>query len=414
MRARKNKNRINRRYIQEIRKGLLIFTEPASPPLILICNYLSPLILVCNIANAHIVKDNSGCYNIHNMEKEESKYDLHAWQELLDRLENETGITKKDVCESMGIAYNGSETSYYVKLPRKKKTFIGIGMAYRQPLDVINEWIMNFGNKRRIYVRDISEDLVWAYLINANLSDDSGRNYFEAYEDYQAVAQSVFRERWDEIVLGHQETRGVEILLGQNDYSGEYDGIKNFVAENMDSFKSAYEKPRKFLESYVNSVLIAGEGETATKKFKSVNAMRGYLDDSMINYISGSPETINVIDKKSKRRSVKIKHVPKGRNYHIGLCVSLGMTAKELNEYLELMGYTKLEEFRDEDKRLLEYLDGWEKTHKAQRRYKDICFWKNCEGDPSAELTDAALEEIVYLKNEISEMYQNDDLEFPY
>ena len=347
------------------------------------------------------------------MKKETSKYDLRSWQELLDGLEKETGITKKDVCDHIGSKYNGSETSYYVKLPRSRKTFIGIGMAYKQPLDVINKWILNYSDKRRIYVRDISEDLVWAYLINANLSDDSGKNYYSAYDEYQAVAHAVFRERWDEIILGHQDTKGIEILLGQNDYSDEYDGIKAFVAEHMDAFKTAYDKPRRFLESYIDTILISHEEECATRKFKSINAMRGFLDDSMINYISGSSETINVIDKKSRKRSVKIKHIPKGRDYHINLCISLGMTEKEINKYLELMGYSKLGSFRNDDQ-LLEYLDKWENDHIAQRRYKDVCFWKDNDEELTQELTEKALEEIVFMKNDIKEMYLKDNLEFSY
>lgn len=347
------------------------------------------------------------------MKSETSQYNIRTWQEMLDGLEKETGITKADVCDSMGSKYNGPETSYYVKLPRSRKTFIGIGMAYKQPLDVINEWILNYSDKRRIYARDISEDLVWAYLISANLSDDSGKNYYAAYDEYQAVAHAVFRERWDEIIMGHQDTKGVEILLGQNDYSGEYDGIKAFVAENMDAFKTAYDKPRSFLESYIDTLLIRHEGDSAAGKFKSVNAMRGFLDDSMINYISGSSQTINVIDKKSRKRSVKIKHIPKGRDFHIGLCISLGMTEKEISEYLKLMGYSKLGSFRNDDQ-LLECLDKWETGHTAQRRYKDVRFWKDSDDELTPELTERALEEIVFMKNEIKEMYLKDGLQFSY
>ena len=223
----------------------------------------------------------------------------------------------------------------------------------------------------------------------------------------------MFRERWDEIILGHQDTKGIEILLGQNDYSDEYDGIKAFVAEHMDAFKTAYDKPRRFLESYIDTILISHGEECATRKFKSINAMRGFLDDSMINYISGSSETINVIDKKSRKRSVKIKHIPKGRDYHINLCISLGMTEKEINKYLELMGYSKLGSFRNDDQ-LLEYLDKWENDHVAQRRYKDVCFWKNNDEELTQELTEKALEEIVFMKNDIKEMYLKDNLEFSY
>ena len=89
------------------------------------------------------------------------------------------------------------------------------------------------------------------------------------------------------------------------------------------------------------------------------------------------------------------------------------MTEKEIKKYLELMGYSKPGSFRNDDQ-LLEYLDKWENDHIAQRRYKDECFWKNSDEDLTQELTEKALEEIVFMKNDIKEMYLKDNLEFSY
>ena len=170
-----------------------------------------------------------------SIEDTKSAYMLRNWKKTLDQLSEETGITLREVCDYTGFAYNDNGVSFYVKLPRKRTAFIGIGMAFRQPVDVINNWIMKFGGKRRLYAKDISEDLVWIYLINANLRDtDSGINYFRRYEDYQSVAFAVFSERWDEIVRMQESTADVEISLGQVELGSEYDGIRDFVAQHMD------------------------------------------------------------------------------------------------------------------------------------------------------------------------------------
>lgn len=94
-------------------------------------------------------------------------YMLRSWRNTLDRLAGETGVSLEAVSEYIGAACNDGEPGFYVKMPRKRSTFIGIGMAFRQPSEVINQWITDYARKRRLYVKDISEDLVWLYLINA-------------------------------------------------------------------------------------------------------------------------------------------------------------------------------------------------------------------------------------------------------
>ena len=333
-----------------------------------------------------------------------SSYKLRSWKGTIDQLTKSTGISLEEVCEYTGAKYNRNGVSFYVKLPRKRSTYIGIGMAFRQPLEVINGWIMRYAGKRRLYAKDISEDLVWIYLINANLRDTgSGINYFRRYEDYQTIAYAVFRERWDEIVYRYEDTSDVEISLGQADYSHEYDGIKEFVAEHMDAFKTAYRKPRAYLDAYVDNIIEICRQNPDNKTVRSLNSMRGYLDDSMINFLSGSSEIINVYDRVTGKHSVNIKYIPKGRKRHIEMCLALGMSHPDIDKYLTFMGYAPLQIMDTEEGRLIAALTDWENRHPLQRAFKNKYF----DGDMTVELTDSekyrAVDEMLQLRSEIDE-----------
>ena len=235
-------------------------------------------------------------------------YRLRGWRSTLDRLVAETGTSLADVSEYIGLSGGNDVPVFYTKLPRRRSTFIGIGMAFRQPAEVINQWITSYAGKRRLYVKDISEDLVWLYLINANLKDTSNStNYYLRYEEYQSVAYAAFRERWDELNIGIVETADVEFSLGQADYGPEYDGIKAFVAEHMEAFSSAYSKPRTFLDTWLQQIIATCREDPEQTIISNLNSMRGWLDDSMINFLSGDCSTVNVIDRKTGKKCINIK-----------------------------------------------------------------------------------------------------------
>ena len=151
----------------------------------------------------------------------------------------------------------------------------------------------------------------------------------------------------------------------------------------MDAFKTAYTKPRVFLDLYVESILSVCRTHPTLNSHKSLNSLRGYLDDSMINFLSGNSETINVIDKKTGKRVANIKHVPKGRNKYISLCMALGMTGKDIDRFLEMMGYAPLDIFSSDEGKLISALTDWERTHPVQRTFKS----KYIDGNQNVPLT---------------------------
>lgn len=340
---------------------------------------------------------------------------LRGWRSTLDRLASETGTSLAEVSEYIGLSGGNDAPIFYVKLPRKRSTFIGIGMAFRQPVEVINEWITSYAGKRKLYVKDISEDLVWLYLINANLKDNSGStNYYQRYEEYQSVAYAVFRERWDELSIGIVDTADVEISLGQADYGSEYDGIKAFVAEHMDAFSSAYSKPRTFLDAWLQQIITTCREDPNQTIISNLNSMRGWLDDSMINFLSGDCSTINVIDRKTGKKCINIKRIPKNRRKYISMCLALGMTADDINHLLEMMGYAELDVSDIDEGRLLVALAEWENTHPLQREYKEMHFRDNPSVKLAPEEEYQAVREMLQLRTDISETFKQKGYDFAY
>ncbi len=350
--------------------------------------------------------------------KDQNNNKLVQWRNTLEQLRDSTGISFKEVAEYAGLTYNKDGAAFYLKLPRKRSAYIGIGMAFGQPLEVINEWITYFAGKRRLYIKDISEDLVWIYLINENTkSSASGVNYFARYEDYQSAAYAAFTEMWNEIVLGMESTADVELASEGIDYSEGLNGLRAFISEHLDAFKTAYSRPRKYLDGYIGEILRALNSDPARKNTVTLNSLRGYLDDGMINFLSGDSETVHVLDKERSRHIIRIKYIPKGKKKYISLCVSLGMTGKDIDEYLGLMGYAPLSDGGKDERTLLKFLDKWEEAHPMQRMFKDKCIGSTeNDGSDRQEFSNElkAVDEMLELKEDLAAAYKIAGLVFPY
>lgn len=336
------------------------------------------------------------------------------WRQQLRTLMDEQGVDLEYIAEYIGAAYNGGETVFYAKIPKKRKRFIGIGMALRQPLDTINQWIRDYSSNHTLYVKEVADDLIWIYLIRLNLSEQAkGVNYFRLFEECQAAALATYEQLWDEFSVGSLDTSDVEIELQNVSYDDTFTGLKQFIMDHMDSFKTAYMKPRRMLDRYVNCIL---NEDVKDRKYKTLNSLRGYLDDSMINFLSGNSNTVHTIhtmDRGKPVRRIGFKQIPKNRKTHISLCLALGMTRHEIDQYLSLMGYAPLREDGEEGI-LTELLVWWEKKKPLQRAYKKACFGDRSAGELSQEQMAGAIEEMLYLRSDLQNEYRMQGMYFPY
>ena len=342
---------------------------------------------------------------------------VRKWRQILDALLVENEKNLKWLCDYIGSAYNENSVSFYEKLPKRRTTYIGIGMAFHQSLDVINGWILSFTDKRKLYVKDISEDLVWIYLIQMNHdSPDSEINYFQRYEECQSVAYSAYREVWDDVMLGSLGTTDVEVRLDKAEHDQEFKGLRQFIVNNIDSFKTAYTRPRAFLERYLNALLLSNAEDKESMSLNNLNRMRGYLDDSMINYLSGDSSTINTVDRFTRTRTINIKHIPKNRKFHVSLCLALGMTVPDINYYLDMMGYKPLDSDDRLERVLIDLLERWEEKHPLQRKFKQELIYPERQPELKNRASDFAgvQEELLFLREEMYFGFKERGLPYPY
>lgn len=338
---------------------------------------------------------------------------IKQWQNELTEITLKTGITLQDVCDYLDLNYN-RDVGFFVKIPKKRRMMIGIGMAFGQPLDVINRWITTYAGKRKLYSKDISEDLIWIYLINTNSGrSDKEINYFKLYESYQEAAFETYMTIWNEVTAGSSDTEDVDRQLSQIGDAVGVDELKEFVINNIDSFKTAYSKPRRMLAKYVKCLLNT-KGKDDKDGKTSLISLRGWLDDSMINYLSGSTDTVNVTDLKTGSRIPDLKHIPKNRKSHISLALALGMTVCEINQYLEMMGYIPLDEEDIDDAVLIKELNKWDEEHPLQKIYKKKYIEEDDNIDMTLEEEQRAANDMLMLRQDLKDQYKRRKLKFVY
>ena len=349
-----------------------------------------------------------------------SGYRIKRWRAELRTLVRETGISIEDVCDYLDLTYN-RDIGFMAKLPKKRSMYIGIGMAFGQSVETINRWLTKYCMRQKLYAKDISEDLIWIYLIQANEQDrmaggdiKTSVNYFRLFDDCAAKTYTVYCQLWNDIVEHTMGTDQVSRALSDVSFDEEFEGLGQFVADHMDAFKTAYVKPRKMLSQYVDMILTNIQADEGARGRVPLNTMRGYLDDSMINYLSGTTETVNVLDRKSGQRTMNIKQIPKSRKTHIAVALALGMISTEVDEYLELMGFTPLDATSQEEGILINFLSQWEQTHTLPQKLKQ----KMIDEDASVIITDEerakAVQEMLLLRQDLNNMYTQKNLVFPY
>ena len=316
-----------------------------------------------------------------------SNYRTKKWKQELKIITESTEITFEHICDYIGIEYS-SRPGFYKKLPKIRETYIGIGMACGLPLETINRWIVKYGGKRKLYVKDALNDLVWIYLINANYRSDGSVNYYKQYDKCQEEIERILWMLDNEAGENDEDTDVIENAVRDIVFDPEYSELKKYVKENVSAFASAYSKPKKYLMNYVEQILRVKNENTEGKKW-TLNTMRGYLDDSMINYLTSG-----------------IKYVPRNKRTHIAVALALGMTTDDIGKYLDLLGYSHLDGTNDDEGILMNLLDKWEEAHPLQRLFKDKYIYGRTEQQMPGFEQLQAVNEMLKLRSEIKEMYE--------
>lgn len=320
-----------------------------------------------------------------------SNYRIKKWKQELKNLCEKTGVSLDDVCQYMGIQYSALP-GFYRKLPKSRETYIGIGMAYRLPLERINRWIVKYGGKKKLYVKDALYDLIWIYLIHANASNagESEHNYYQKFEECRASVEEIYNRMNIETDAEDVATAELDEEARRIVFDTEYIALKAFVRDHIKAFHSAYASPKNFIRGYIDSILRVKNENRISGRSWTLNTLRGDLDDSMINYLTSG-----------------IKYVPKSKKTHISMGLAVGMTTNELNQYLQMLGYAPLDGTHLEEGILLNLLEKWEEAHPVQRQFKEICL-KESTSDKGLKEQEKmqAVNEMLGLRSDLKEAYE--------
>lgn len=297
----------------------------------------------------------------------EQKLNQDRWKTEIRQLAQELNMTPEDICEYIGVPVS-HEPRFWMRIPKRREYFIGIGMCLGQPLEVINRWIMEYGNKRRLYIKDAKSDLVWMFLVNANSnSASSDVNYYKLFDELSSQVDRIYDKLWNGEYGVLMETDELVSQVPIIDYPDLELELLRFVEDNYEYLKSAYNKPRKMLNRYIDKILEVLN--TSGDKTWTLNSLRGYLEDGMINYLCGDYRCIHSLESNHSSLSKRTKRIPKDKKSHIELCVALGMNAQDIDTYLELMGYTSLSDASEYECIIAHKLGKWMNEHPLQEKF---------------------------------------------
>lgn len=92
------------------------------------------------------------------------------------------------------------------------------------------------------------------------------------------------------------------------------------------------------------------------------------------------------------------------------------MTAEDINEYLDMMGYAGLDGTDEDESVLINMLNRWEEEHPIQRKYKNRYIKKQNAVYLEKDDEINAVNEMLGLRQDLKQMYKamENPLRFPY
>ena len=222
------------------------------------------------------------------------------------------------------------------------------------------------------------------------MDKSSETNYYRKFDECRKAIEEIYLRMSEEISEEYVDTLELDKNAVKILFDAEYINLKKFVRENLDAFTTAYNKPKQFLNAFVDNILRVKNNNNTKRRTWTLNSLRGYLDDSMINYITSG-----------------VKYVPKNKKTHISIGLALGMTIDDLDIYLKMMGYASLDGTYLEEGLLINFLEKWEESHPLQRAFKNKYIYNKLDADFKMSDEIQAINDMLKLRSEIKEMYEN-------
>lgn len=345
------------------------------------------------------------------------KFRLRKWQKELKHLTEESGLTLAGVADYIGATVKKTLPGFYTRLPKKKETYVKIGLALQQPREVVDQWIKKNTKHRVLYAKD-PKDLVAIYFLNLSSKDKRHvKNYCDIYvhylekvtkevEDIQKVLKEAGKYK-GEMGVGFKTSIGtIELEKGID----KEEDLINYMKVNYSSFQDAYKKSRDYLLAYIDILLESlnrakvslvllnrTERDHDAKWSKRTLWERGNISDANYNYLTGN--------------EIKGKQIPQTKSSYISIALNLGMGKSQINEFLEMAGFDAIN-INDEEQGFCEFtlnylLPKWDMSHQEAVKWRKKYIDKEVIDMSTAEEAEA-LKQILNMKNDIAEIYMKE------
>lgn len=381
------------------------------------------------------------------------KFRLKKWQQELRQLAKETECSLAWIAHHIKVGVSESP-SFYNKLPQEKETYVKIGLIFGQNRETVNRWITKNSKKPALYAKE-PIDLIGIYLLDLISDDyrpeDKVRMYIDCISEFKVHTENLramkkIITRKDLIELARDKKKGItehiyikcaltigmteeqinEVLelagydketfykpmgtieleknIGNQTFS-DNSALIRFVHGNEQSFRGMKASARDYIKNHVEA-LIQSKNRTKREKEPIWTAFKlremNYMSNALYNYIMGDLESAQI---------------PKKKSTFIMYAIELGMSLSQTNQLLEIAGFDKLSISDSKDGFAEFYLTplllGWENTHAEAKNWRD-----KYVNDKQMELSileeRKGLRQILSMRNELIELYNKENIEFPY
>lgn len=249
---------------------------------------------------------------------------LNLWKHELDTLIEEKKLSLPELAEFVGLS-RSEHPRFYTGLPKKKETYVKIGLILKQPKETVNRWITKNTKSNMLYARD-PKDLIGIYFLHQNMKGKrSSKYYCDIYSDCLKYLKENNSNKDDlDEKIDPYKTIEIERMIEGLDKPEE---CIRFIQDNGSTFHHTNERVRTYINNYIE-ILLESLNRTKRKSDKKWSALQlkenGVISPAQYNYLTGSNQTLK------KKSSL------------ISIALDLGMSEAQINELLHLGGFDSL------------------------------------------------------------------------
>ncbi len=229
------------------------------------------------------------------------------WRHKINEIIVENHISKTKLGELCEVTRVSVDKWCKGSIPKKRETFLLIGMAAGYDEEKINQLLQRYGEYPKLYVKNL-EDCICMYVINHGYGDET----IEKYKYIRDKIRENLTVREDEEKPANLTTEKFEVQFSQ---VTDEDSLERFIVENIAMFGYAYHHFNAYMQSVIKGIY-----------FDKLNANSlNQLAESQ-NWSSSLKQCVSAIRQN--------KWCPT-RNKIISLGIHLAMTHEEVNKVLK-------------------------------------------------------------------------------